>query len=86
MIIFVGNLHEQVTEYQLRAIFSEFGEVKSVKIILNNYTKHTKGYGFIEMWKRVPGEEAIKNLDNTIVCMQAIKVREAFLRADKPTN
>ena len=41
--LFIGNLHYTVTEDQLRALFSPYGNLVSVKVMQG------KGYGFIEM-------------------------------------
>ncbi|WP_319538514.1 RNA-binding protein [uncultured Methanospirillum sp.] len=41
--LFVGNLTYSVREEQLKALFSRFGEVVSVRVL------EKKGYGFVEM-------------------------------------
>ena len=43
MNIFVGNLSNDVTEEDLNNLFSEFGQVKEVKIIRDMFTQQTKG-------------------------------------------
>jgi len=47
--LFVGNLSFNVTEDMLRTVFSEFGEVASVKILTDTYTGRTRGFGFIDV-------------------------------------
>ena len=39
MNIFVGNLSNDVTEEDLNNLFSEFGQVKEVKIIRDMFTR-----------------------------------------------
>ena len=42
MNIYVGNLSYNVTEDDLRAMFVEFGEVDSVKIIMDKFSGQSK--------------------------------------------
>jgi RNA recognition motif-containing protein len=64
MNLFVANISRTVQEDALRALFSEFGEVTSVKIIGDKYTGESKGFGFVEMSSENQGLEAIKKLTN----------------------
>jgi RNA recognition motif-containing protein len=77
MNIYIGNLSYQTTENQLQGIFAEYGPVKSVKIILDPYTKRSRGFGFIEMETREAGQEAIEKINNTSINLQAVTVNEA---------
>ncbi|XP_074556243.1 uncharacterized protein LOC141812096 [Curcuma longa] len=45
--IYVGNLHYNITEEQLRQIFEPFGTVELVQLPLDE-TGHCRGYGFIQ--------------------------------------
>jgi len=49
MNIYVGNLSYNVTEDDLKAVFSEFGEVDSINIIKDKFSGQSKGFGFVEM-------------------------------------
>jgi len=49
MNIYVGNLPASATEDSLKEMFTEFGEVHSVKIILDRDTNLSRGFGFLEM-------------------------------------
>ncbi|MEK9625688.1 MAG: RNA-binding protein, partial [Gammaproteobacteria bacterium] len=49
MNIYVGNLSYSVTEDDLRALFTEFGDVSSAKLIIDRDTGRSKGFGFVEM-------------------------------------
>lgn len=77
MNIYVGNLHFNVNEEELKEIFKEFGEVMSVRIITDNQTGRSKGFGFIEMIKEEEAREAIENLDSTEIRGRRIKVNQA---------
>ena len=49
MNIYVGNLSYGITEEDLRALFAEFGDVSSAKLIIDRETNRSKGFGFVEM-------------------------------------
>ncbi len=82
MNIYTGNLHYGISEDELKAIFEEYGEVTSVKIITDKYSGRSKGFGFIEMPNDAEAKEAIENLNGTEVKGRNIKVNQARERAD----
>lgn len=64
MNLFVANINHTVKEEALKALFSEFGQVSSVKIIGDKYTGESKGFGFVEMANENQALDAIKKLTN----------------------
>jgi RNA recognition motif-containing protein len=75
--IYVGNLSYDTTEDQLRQLFEAYGAVTSAKIIMDQYSGRSKGFGFIEMGDREEGMKAIKELDSKEVGDRSLKVNEA---------
>ena len=67
MKIYVGNLSFSVTEEDLKTMFTEFGEIENVKLIVNNYTGQSKGFGFIEMPDNSEADKAIKALNKKLI-------------------
>lgn len=63
MNIYVGNLSFQVSEEEMREAFAVHGEVSSARIIKDNYSGQSKGFGFVEMTNQTEAEAAIKALD-----------------------
>ena len=47
--LFIGNLPASTNEAELEALFSEFGTVRSLKLITDVFSGQCKGFGFIEM-------------------------------------
>ena len=74
--IYVGNLPWSTTEDELQTLFSEYGEVLSVKLISDRETGRSKGFGFIEMGDDV-AKIAIEALDNQEFGGRTLRVNEA---------
>ena len=79
MNIHVGNLSPDITEEELKELFSQFGKVKSVKIV-KYPSSLSKGYGFIDMPAATEAEIAIKNLKTKDLKGKIISVGEARSR------
>jgi len=47
--LFVGSLPPTTTEASLQALFSEFGTVRSLKLVKDLFSGNCKGFGFLEM-------------------------------------
>lgn len=77
MNIFVGNLNYQVTEEYLQKLFSEFGEVKSVKVVMDEHIKRSRGFAFVEMSETLCGELAIAKLHDLNLHYRPMVVKQA---------
>lgn len=86
MNIYVGNLSRQADERELRELFAQFGEVKSVKIIKDNVSGESRGFAFVEMPDSISGNTAIKELDSQEFGNRRLKVNEAKPKSPKVFN
>jgi RNA recognition motif-containing protein len=86
MNLFVGNLNPETTAATLRKLFSEFGEVVSAKVIIDNATGMSRGFGFVEMADKFHSFDAIDNLDSTFLEGNVISVKEAKQNNSKPAG
>ncbi|MEY2924814.1 MAG: hypothetical protein RLZZ337_1362 [Bacteroidota bacterium] len=77
MNLFVSNIDYKTTEDELRAMFAENGEVKSVKILIDLETKRPKGYGFVLMGSSYEGQKAILRLNRRKINGRPLSVQEA---------
>lgn len=82
MNIYVGNLSFKTTEEELQKEFESFGEVGSAKIIKDNYTGKSRGFGFVEMPNQDQATAAIaalngKELDGKTLTVNEAKPRES---------
>jgi RNA recognition motif-containing protein len=84
MNMYIGNLAHDVTEDDLRNAFSEFGEVSSVKIIIDKFSGRSRGFGFVEMPNNSEADQAIKALNGKALNGRSIKVNQAEARRKRP--
>ena len=47
--MFVGNLPNEASEEYVRGLFSEFGKVRSIRLVTDVFTRKCRGFGFVEM-------------------------------------
>ncbi|MDQ1162052.1 RNA recognition motif-containing protein [Chryseobacterium sp. SORGH_AS 447] len=83
MNIFVSNINYATKDYELQDLFSEFGEVSSVKIITDKETGRSRGFGFVEM-EDAEGQQAIEALNQKDFNGKTLNVSEAKPREEKP--
>ncbi|MFO7287157.1 MAG: RNA-binding protein [Gammaproteobacteria bacterium] len=77
MNIYVGNLSYAMSEAELRDAFAAYGEVSSVKILVDRETGRSRGFGFVEMPNRQEAERAVAQLNGKDVGGRALRVNEA---------
>ncbi|XCI75468.1 MAG: RNA-binding protein [Flavobacteriales bacterium] len=77
MKLYVGNLHYQTSEQEVKEYFESIGEVNNTKIVVDRDTARSKGFGFVEMSNEEAGKEAIEKLNGTEFMGRTIVVSEA---------
>jgi RNA recognition motif-containing protein len=84
--IYVGNLSFEATEADIEQAFSEYGDVKTVNIIMDRDTGRSRGFGFVEMPDDQAGREAIAGLNLKQIGGRAVTVNEARPRQERRTG
>ena len=69
--LYVGNLTYSVNESQLRDLFSQYGDVASVKVI------EQKGFAFVEMGTSEEAQAAMDGLNQTVHEGRTLRIDEA---------
>ena len=82
--LYVGNLSYEVTEGELRDLFSQYGTVSSCDVILDKYTNKARGFAFVEMSAKEEASRAIAELNNKDLQGRPLVVNEARPREDRP--
>jgi len=65
MNIFISSLNFKANKEDLQALFAQFGEVASARVIINRTTHRSKGYGFVEMPNDQEAQAAIEALNGS---------------------
>lgn len=82
MNIYVSNLNFKLQDEDLKHVFTAFGEVSSAKIIRDNQSGRSRGFGFVEMPNDDHARTAIEKLNGTEVEGRTIVVNEARPRKE----
>lgn len=83
MNIYVGNLPRTATEEDLRQAFEAFGQVASVRIIMDRFSGESRGFGFVEMPTKTEAQSAISGLNGKELKGRTLNVNEARPRNEK---
>jgi RNA recognition motif-containing protein len=83
MNIYVGNLSFEVTDEELRQLFSTHGDVQSASVVKDRFSNESRGFGFVEMPARKDAEAAIEALNGTDLRGRSIMVNEAKPKTPK---
>lgn len=81
--LYVGNLPYSTTEEDLRTMFAQAGEVKSVAVIKDRDSGTSKGFGFIEMGTQEEAQKAISTFDGYSMGDRQLKVNMARPREER---
>ena len=83
--IYVGNLPYSVRDADLSELFSQFGDVKSAKVIMERDTNRSKGFAFVEMQTEEGAQQAIAALNDQDFKGRPLRVNEARPRPERKT-
>ena len=78
MNIYVANINFRASEDELKQLFSQYGEVTSVKILKGRETNRSRGFGFVEMSDDAAGRAAISALNGAEFSQRNLVVKEAL--------
>ena len=84
--LYVGNLSFDITEGELRQLFTPFGTVTSCNVIMDRMTERPRGFAFVEMSSSDEATKAINDLNGKEVGGRALVVNEAKPREDRPRS
>lgn len=81
--LYVGNISWNTSTADLSAHFAKYGEVKYAKVITDQATGRSKGFGFVEMGTDDEAQKAIESADGFELGGRAIRVSQAQERAPR---
>ncbi|EEC81613.1 hypothetical protein OsI_25123 [Oryza sativa Indica Group] len=68
MEVFVGGLHRDAKEDDVRAVFAKAGEITEVRMIMNPLAGKNKGYCFVRYRHAAQAKKAIAEFGNAKIC------------------
>ncbi|MEB3282927.1 MAG: RNA-binding protein [Lyngbya sp.] len=77
MSVYIGNLAYEVTEDDLKSVFTDYGSVKRVHIPTDRETGRSRGFAFVEMDTDAEETAAIEELDGAEWMGRDLKVNKA---------
>lgn len=75
--LYVGNLNYRATENDLGSLFAEYGNVESVKLVMDKMTGRARGFAFVEMPSEEEANRAIEALNNKEFMTRNLLVNKA---------
>ncbi|NBX01761.1 RNA-binding protein [bacterium] len=81
--LFVGNLPWAATESDIRAHFSQAGEVVSVEVMMDKFTGRPRGFAFVTMANAQQAQDAIAKTENVDFMGRPLKVNVARPREER---
>jgi RNA recognition motif-containing protein len=75
--VYISNLSYDRDRNALKSMFSQFGDIKNIKIVVEPSTNQSRGMAFVEMADLDQAKKAIANLDQKIFDGRTVKVKFA---------
>lgn len=82
MTIYVGNLSYRATEADLRAVFTDYGEVTRVMLPTDRESGKMRGFAFVDLSEEAQEDNAISELDGAEWMGRQIRVNKAKPKED----
>lgn len=82
--LFVGNLSYNVSENDLQDLFSSYGTVKEVNLMLDRMSGRSRGFAFVTMDSKEAADAAAQALNGKNWEGRNLSVNEARPREERP--
>jgi RNA recognition motif-containing protein len=84
--LYIGNLPYSTTDESLKDLFSQAGTVAAASIIIDKFSKRSKGFGFVEMSTEEEAAKAKEMFNGSEVEGRKILVDEARPMKERTFN
>lgn len=75
--LYVGNLSYDTTADALRELFSDFGQVTDVHMVMDRDSGRPRGFAFVTMGTQAEADKAINETNGQMVDGRSLRVNEA---------
>ena len=72
--LYVGNLSEAVSENDLLTLFTEMGDVSTLRIMRDRHSGRSRGYAYVTMTAQSEADKAVSRLNESSFSGQRLKV------------
>jgi RNA recognition motif-containing protein len=79
--LYVGNLPKEVEKQELQAVFEEYGDAASAKIITDRKTGKCRGFGFVTVKDDETADQIIEKFNGYSFKESTLKIEKALPRA-----
>ena len=83
--VYISNLSYKRDRNGLKSIFSKFGKINHIKIVVEPTTNQSRGMAFVEMSNFAEADKAIKTLNGQIIDGRTVKTNWAKPLAENRT-
>lgn len=84
--VYISNLSYHRDQTGIKNLFSRYGKIKNVTIILDPETKQSKGMAFVEMNTEEEAKLAIAGLNQQVIDGRTLKTNFAFQQRNPENN
>ena len=82
MKLYVGNLPWSIDDVKLKELFSSYGEISEAIVIIDKFSKRSKGFGFVTFSNEEDGKKAESEMNGNEMEGRELKVNEAKPREE----
>jgi RNA recognition motif-containing protein len=82
--LYIGNMSQEMTEQELRTMFSEAGNVESVDVVMDRKNGRSRGFAFVTMTSQEEAERAIDLFNEKEVNGRVLRVNITLPREERP--
>jgi RNA recognition motif-containing protein len=82
--LYVGNMPQEMTEQDLRTMFSEAGTVRLVEVVVDHKTDRPRGFAFVTMDSQDEAEKAVQMFNAKEVSGRTLRVNIFLPREERP--
>jgi RNA recognition motif-containing protein len=79
--LYVGNLSEATSEDELLTLFTQMGDVSTLRIMRDRHDGRSRGYAYVTMTAQSEADRAVSRLNESSFNGQALKVSLARPRS-----
>eukprot|EP01098_Paradermamoeba_levis_P005351 TRINITY_DN2263_c0_g1_i1.p1 TRINITY_DN2263_c0_g1~~TRINITY_DN2263_c0_g1_i1.p1 ORF type:complete len:277 (+),score=58.80 TRINITY_DN2263_c0_g1_i1:812-1642(+) len=72
--LYVGSLHVNITEDDLRLVFAPFGEIEYINLHIDPETNRSKGFAFVQYKKPEDAKKALQQINGLELAGRQLKV------------